>query len=320
MDLVFKELESFNIKAIAHRVVHGGPINQPQLITKKLLRELDNYSQLAPLHNIPEIKAIRLCLKKYNYIPQFAIFDTSFHSTIPEKAYMYAIPYEYYQKYKIRKYGFHGQSHAYIAEETAKILKKPINKLKIISCHLGNGCSITAIENGKSIDTSMGFTPLEGLVMGTRAGDIDPATIPFLIEKEHINVKEVCNILNNKSGLLGLSGVSRDVRDLIKSDSKRAKLALDVAIYRLVKYIGAYNLILKGADAIVFTAGIGENEKGIRRKICEYLSPLGIEIDEKKNENNNLIISKSSSKIKILVIPADEELMMVRQTLKRIKK
>ena len=268
--------------------------------------------------NIPEIKVINLCIKKYKHIPQLAIFDTSFHTTLPEKAYNYALPNKLVKKYKIRKYGFHGQSHKYISEETSKILKK--KKLKIISCHLGNGASIAAIDNGKCIDTSMGFTPLEGLVMGTRCGDIDPAIIEFIIKKEHVGIKQIHDILNNQSGLLGMSGISRDVRDLVKTKKKSAKLALKVAIYRLVKYIGSYNLILKGADAIVFTAGIGENEKHIRKEIINYLAPLGVKLDNKKNLKNKTIISSPSSKIKILMIPTNEELMMVKETMRKLKK
>jgi acetate kinase len=289
------------VDAIGHRVVHGGELfKKPVLINNAVIRKIRESSCLAPLHNPANLAGILACKKLLpGIIKQVAIFDTAFHQTLPDYAYIYGLPYEYYKRFGIRKYGFHGTSHEYVAKEAARILKKPLNKLKIITCHLGNGCSITAISRGKSIDTSMGFTPLEGLVMGTRCGDIDPALVTHIIRKVNLNISQIENILNKKSGLKGISGISNDMRILeqkAKSGDKHASLALDIFVYRVKKYIGAYTAIMNGADAIVFTAGIGENRQDIRKRICPGI---------------NLYLKK---KPKILVIPANEELMIARQT------
>jgi len=292
------------IDAVGHRVVHGGEIDKPHIIDKKILRKIKDCCSLAPLHNPVNLEGIKAAQKFLKKVKQVAVFDTAYHATIPEYAYMYAIPYCYYKKYKIRRYGFHGTSHEYIAKKASQILKKPLNKLNIISCHLGNGCSITAIKNGKSIDTSMGFTPLEGLIMGTRCGDIDPAVVLFLMEKENLSIKEIDNLLNKKSGLLGISGISNDMR-IIKKEAKRnrrARLSLEMFIYRIKKYIGAYMLILKRVDAICFTAGIGENNPDIIERI-------------KKD-----IYDFLKRKIKVLVIPTDEELMIATLTYNLVRK
>lgn len=263
-----------DIDAIGHRVVHGGAIEKTCRITASTLSRLDKVKDLAPLHNIPELYTIRCCLRAFSK-PQFAVFDTAFHSTMPEKASTYAIPYKLADKYGVRKYGFHGTSHAYVAHQACIQLGKDIKRQRIITCHLGNGCSITAIKNGKSIDTSMGMTPLEGLVMGTRCGDIDPGAIAYLMDKGYPK-KQIMNILNHKSGLLGISGISNDLRDLLRSKSPRAKLAIEVFLYRIVKYIGAYNAVLGGTDILVFTGGIGENSTTIRNRILSQVNHLGI--------------------------------------------
>lgn len=295
---VIRDLQE--ISCVGHRVVHGGEIfRQPCIIDRKRLLKIKEYSILAPLHNPPAVMVIEECFKHLEDIPQVAVFDTAFHSTMPKQAFFYGLPYSLYEKYGIRRYGFHGTSHQYVAEEAARILKKPLEKLKIITCHLGNGCSITAIKGGKSIDTSMGFTPLEGLVMGTRPGDFDPSIILFLL-KRGFTPEKIEELLNKKSGLLGLSGVSNDMRDIneaIKENNPRAKLARDVFVYRVQKYIGAYTGILGGLDALVFTAGIGENQKGIRKRICE-----GLEFILKK------------TKARVLVIHTDEEQLIARKS------
>jgi len=248
-----------------------------------------------------------------------AVFDTAFHQTMPQHAYMYAIPYEYYEKYHIRRYGFHGTSHRYVSKIASEMLGKPYNELKIITCHLGNGSSVAAVKNGESIDTSMGFTPLEGLVMGTRSGDIDPAIVKFLVSNVGMSIDEVDNVLNKKSGLLGLSGVSsdkRDVRDAAEKGNKRAQLAIDVFYYRIKKYIGAYAAAMGGVDAIVFTAGIGENSDIAREKICEGLEFLGVKVDKEKNNirGKAVDVSTDDAKVRVLVIPTNEELMIARDT------
>ncbi len=289
------------IAGIGHRVVHGAEVfTKPSIIDAKVLNAIKKFSELAPLHNPPAILGIEACKEFSGTIPQVAIFDTAFHQTMPQKAYLYAIAYRFYKKYGVRRYGFHGTSHMYVAHEAARLLKKPIASLKIITCHLGNGCSVTAVKNGKSIDTSMGFTPLEGVAMGTRCGDIDAAAVLYLMEREHLSNKDANELLNKKSGLLGLSGVSNDMRDIAKkakAGNKRASLAIDVFIYRIAKYIGAYVAAMDGVDAIVLTAGIGENFTPLRRKL--------------KTQLNNLLKKFSA---KILVIPTNEELMIARQT------
>ncbi|MDP8234330.1 MAG: acetate kinase [Candidatus Saelkia tenebricola] len=298
-----KEVSS--LMAVGHRVVHGGErFKDSVIINTQVLKHIKKCNHLAPLHNPPSILAIEACLKLLKNVPQVAVFDTAFHHTIPIAAYTYALPYDFYRKYKVRRYGFHGTSHNYVAVEAAKILKKPFNKLKLITCHLGNGCSIAAIKNGKSIDTSMGFTPLEGLVMGTRSGDIDPAIIFFLIEKGY-SPTEVEELLNRGSGLLGVSGISNDMREIekeISKGNKRASLAREIFVYRLAKYISSYVGVLGGADAVVFTGGIGENQKRLRSAVEKIIKPL-----------------LEKFKTKILVIATDEELMIAKESLKLLK-
>lgn len=318
---IFDALEKKKIKidAIGHRVVHGGEIEASSVIDKKVFDDIKKCAEFAPLHNIPEIEGIKVCKKIFPGVKQIAVFDTAFHQTMPEHSYLYAIPYKFYMKYGIRRYGFHGTSHHYVALEAAKILKKKLGKLKIITCHLGNGASVAAINKGKVVDTSMGFTPLEGLVMGTRSGDIDPAIVLYLIKDRKMKVDEVNKILNKKSGLLGISGISSDVRDLIKSKNKRAKLALDVFCYRIMKYVGAYAAAMNGVDVIVFTAGIGENAYYLRSKILKNFEYLGLKLDLGRNKKNNAVITRKGSKVIAMVIHTNEELMIVKEVLKILK-
>ncbi|MDP2911881.1 MAG: acetate kinase [Candidatus Omnitrophota bacterium] len=284
------------IDAVGHRVVHGGDrFSKSVLIDEDVIKAIEDFTELAPLHNPPSLLTINESRKIISGIPHVAVFDTAFYCDMPEYAYFYAIPYRFYEKYKIRKYGFHGTSHRYVSEQASGILKKPLNKLRLITCHLGNGCSITAVKNGKAVDTSMGFTPLEGLVMGTRSGDLDPAIIPYIMEKENIDVSAVMEMLNKKSGLLGVSELSNDMRELMKEKdkNKKVKLALDIFIYRIKKYIGAYTGVMSGCDAVIFTGGIGENNPDIVKEICEG------------------VVQKDT---KILIVPTDEELMIARDT------
>ena len=313
--------DASEISVVGHRVVHGGEdFFHSVLIDDEVIKTIKSYISLAPLHNPPNLAGIEAARNLFPDVPQVAVFDTAFHQTLPEKAFLYALPYQYYEKYKIRRYGFHGTSHRYIAERAAKFLKKPLKELKIITCHLGNGCSITAIDKGKSIDTSMGFTPLEGLVMGTRCGDVDAAAVLFLMEKENFTTAQMDNLLNKQSGLLGISGISNDLREVqkwvVKGD-QRAKLALEVFAYRIKKYIGAYSAVLGGLDALIFSAGIGENEVNIRDKVCQGLEFLGVYLDKKKNRARSKasrFISTESSPAKILVIPTNEEEMIAEET------
>ncbi|WP_317366276.1 acetate kinase [uncultured Tyzzerella sp.] len=308
------------INAVGHRVVHGGEhFAKSVIITDEVIKAIEDCIDLAPLHNPANLMGIRACESLIPGVAQVAVFDTAFHQTMPEKAYLYGIPYELYEKYKIRRYGFHGTSHKYVSERAASVLGKDIKDLKIITCHLGNGGSVAAINGGKCMDTSMGFTPLEGLVMGTRCGDIDPAVVSFIMEKENLNNKQVDDLMNKKSGVLGLSGVSSDFRDIegaAQEGNKRAQIALDTFHYKVAKYIGEYTSTLNGVDAIVFTAGLGENSKNSRKEICSYLSWLGIELDEEQNSKRGeeVVISVPSSKIKVLVIPTNEELVIARDT------
>jgi len=313
--------DASEISVVGHRVVHGGEdFFHSVLIDDEVIKTIKSYISLAPLHNPPNLAGIKAARSLFPDVPQVAVFDTAFHQTLPEKAFLYALPYQYYEKYKIRRYGFHGTSHRYIAERAAKFLKKPLKELKIITCHLGNGCSITAIDKGKSIDTSMGFTPLEGLVMGTRCGDVDAAAILFLMEKENFTAAQMDNLLNRQSGLLGISGISNDLREVQKwvvKGNQRAKLALEVFAYRIKKYIGAYSAVLGGLDALIFSAGIGENEVNIRDKVCQGLEFLGVYLDKKKNRARSKasrFISTESSPAKILVIPTNEEEMIAEET------
>ena len=308
------------ISAVGHRVVHAGEKYAGSvLITEDVMNALEECIDLAPLHNPPNILGIRACQELMPNTPMVGVFDTAFHQTMKPETFLYAIPYEYYEKYKIRKYGFHGTSHKYVSMRAAALLDKDIKDLKIVTCHLGNGASCAAVKHGVCIDTSMGFTPLDGLIMGTRSGGIDPAVITFISEKEGITADEVINILNKKSGVAGISGVSSDFRDLAEAEAQgneRAALALKMFAWRVKYYIGAYMAEMNGADAIVFTAGIGENDIDMRKQICSDLDGLGIELDEEKNNvrGEERIVSKDSSKVKILVIPTNEELMIAQDT------
>ncbi len=309
------------IKAVGHRVVHGGEyFTESSLITEEVMKRLEECIPLAPLHNPANIMGIKAMSKILPEIPQVAVFDTSFHQTIPNYAFLYALPYELYEKQKIRRYGFHGTSHRYVSKRAAQLVKMDYNKVKIISAHLGNGASITAISGGKSMDTSMGYTPLEGLVMGTRSGDLDPAIPVALLREKKMSATSIDNLLNKKSGVLGISGISSDMRDLEKAalnGEKRAELALTIYAYRLKKYIGAYLAVLGGADIIVFTGGIGENSSFIREKALEGLDFFGIILDKEKNKKakkKEVDISDKDSKVRILVVPTNEELVIARDT------
>ncbi len=308
------------ISAVGHRVVHGGEkYAQSVLIDNEVMKSLEECIKLAPLHNPPNIIGIKACMELMPNTPMTAVFDTAFHQTMPEEAYIYALPYEYYTQYGIRKYGFHGTSHKYVSQKVAEVMGKDIESLKIITCHLGNGSSVTAVKDGVSIDTTMGFTPLEGLAMGTRSGNLDPAIVPFLVKELNISADEASNILNKKSGVLGISGVSSDFRDIqaaAEAGNNRAKLALDLFCYRVKQYIGSYAAAMGGVDCIVFTAGVGENSIEMREEICKGLSFLGIEFDSERNKTRGTIaeISSDNSKVKIYVIPTDEEMMIAKDT------
>ena len=313
------------IDAIGHRVVHGGEkFKSSCLITDEVINTLRELSPLAPLHNPAGILGIEAARKVFGNIPMVAVFDTAFHSTMPPKAYMYAIPYEYYEKYGVRRYGFHGTSHKYVAGRAAAMLGKPIEELKLISCHLGNGSSVTAIDGGKSVDTTMGFTPLAGLPMGTRSGDLDAGILQYLMNKYGMNIDEMLNILNKKSGVEGLSGVSSDFRDLEKAAEEgnaRAQLAEEKFAYEVKKYVGAYAAAMGGVDAIIFTAGVGENDKGIRAMVCDGLEYMGVKLDPAANDvrGKETVISAADSKVKVLLIPTNEELMIATDTYNLVK-
>jgi acetate kinase len=311
------------IQAVGHRVVHGGEdFASSVMIDDDVIKALENNSNLAPLHNPANITGIKAAEKLLPGVPQVGVFDTAFHQTMPEKAFMYPIPYEMYKKYKIRRYGFHGTSHRYVCKRAGELLNKRKRDLKIVSAHIGNGASIAAIEHAKVIDTSMGLTPLEGLVMGTRSGDIDPA-IPLFLMRNGYSEHDVDEMLNKKSGVFGLSDyVSSDMRDIRKArdeGNKLAAMALDVYIYRMAKYIGAYATAMKGIDVLIFTAGVAENTTEIRKRVCEYLTVFGVEIDDSKNEDLNGgegIISTKDSKVTVMIVPTNEELMIARDTKK----
>ena len=308
------------INAIGHRVVHGGEtFTASALIDEAVIAGIEANSALAPLHNPPNLTGIRACQKAMPTLPNVAVFDTAFHQTMPAKAYLYAIDYELYTKHKIRKYGFHGTSHKYVAQKCAELLGRPAAELKIVTCHLGNGASVCAVDGGISVDTSMGLTPLEGLAMGTRSGDLDPAVVPFIMEKEGLTAQQVVDMLNKKSGMLGLSGVSSDFRDLsaaAESGNDRAQAALDVFAYRVAGYVGRYAAAMNGLDAIVFTAGIGENDAYIRGKVAEYLTWMGVDINPELNAKRGvaLDVSKPSAKVRLVMIPTNEELVIARDT------
>lgn len=315
-----------DIHAVGHRVVHGGEqFKQSVLITDEVLRGIEDCIEFAPLHNPANIKGIQAAREIFGrVIPQAAVFDTAFHQTLPEVSYLYAIPYQFYRRHKIRRYGFHGTSHRYVAYRYRTIKQIPREQVKIITLHLGNGSSIAAIKGGHSIDTSMGLTPLEGLVMGTRSGDLDAAILEFISAKEGMTIHEVEMLLNKQSGLLGISGLTNDMRELIaeaeESGDRRARLAIEIFCYRACKYIGSYLAAMNGADAIIFTGGIGENSPKIRQMICENLSWMGIKLDGNKNENNKGegIVSEDASPVEIRVIPTNEELLIARDTVRLI--
>ena len=311
------------ITAIGHRVVQGGSnYNQSVLIDSDVISKIEEMAPLAPLHNPAHVQGISACTSVFgDQIPQVAVFDTAFHQTIPEKAYMYAIPYEYYEKLGIRKYGYHGTSHRYVSQKMAEIIGRPIEELKIITCHIGNGSSITAVNGGKSVDTTMGLTPLAGFMMGTRSGSLDPSVVTFIAEKEGMSNDEILSMLNNKSGLLGVSGISSDDRDVTaaeKEGNHRAKLAHEMLYYQIAQYIGSYYVALGGCDAIVFTAGLGENQPALREGVCNYLECLGVKLD--KDVNNNTIhgkqgkLSTDDSKVRVELIATDEEMVIARDT------
>ena len=313
------------IDAIGHRVAHGGPkLTKTAVITDKVLEEYNIAIEYAPLHNPAHLQGINACMKLMPETPEVLVFDTSFHTTIPEYASLYEIPYEYYEKYAVKRYRAHGSTHKYIAEEAAKQLGKKKEEINIISCHLGNGSSVAAIKGGKCVDTSMGLTPLEGLIMGTRSGDLDPAVLEFIMKKENLSIEEMMTVLNKKSGLLGISEITGDVRDLknlAAEGNKRAELAINMFAYRVKKYIGAYMAVLGKVDAIIFEGGIGEHNFDVVNKCVEGLEPLGIVFDSSHNKEEVYegIISKPESKIKMLVIPTNEELEIARETMNAIK-
>ena len=317
-----------DIQAVGHRVVHGGEkFSSSVLITDEVLRGIDECIELAPLHNPANMQGIQAARAVFGKaIPQAVVFDTAFHHTLPDHAYLYAIPYQFYRRHKIRRYGFHGTSHRYIAYRYRNINKIPRDQVNIITLHLGNGCSMAAIKGGNSVDTSMGFTPLEGLVMGTRSGDIDPAIVEFICEKEGMSVHEADNLLNKQSGLLGISGLTNDMRELIaeadESGDRRARLAIEIFCYRIRKYIGSYLAAMNGADSIIFSGGIGENSPRIRSAVCVGLGWLGVELDETRNtacvDGCGGPISSRGSRVKVEVIPTNEELLIARDTVRLV--
>ncbi len=316
---VVKSLDE--IGAVGHRVVHGGEkFASSVVITDEVKKAIEECNDLAPLHNPANLIGINACEKLMPGTPMVAVFDTAFHQTMPEKAYMYGLPYEYYDKYKVRRYGFHGTSHSFVSKRAAELAGKPYDSMKTIVCHLGNGASICAVENGKSVDTSMGLTPLEGLVMGTRSGDIDPAILEFIAKKENLDIAGLMNMLNKKSGVQGLSdGLSSDFRDLeegANNGNKCAAIALSVFCYRVAKYVGSYVAAMNGVDMIAFTAGIGENSGTVRANVMEYLTYLGIGLDAEANgkRGEEIVISTPDSKVKVMVIPTNEELAIARET------
>jgi acetate kinase len=310
------------IDAVGHRVVHGAEKFQSSvLIDEEVIKELEKCIELAPLHNPPNLKGIFAMQALLPNVPQVAVFDTAFHQTMPKRAYMYAIPYSLYKKYGIRRYGFHGTSHRFVSSRACEILGVDIKQQKIITCHLGNGASMAAIVNGKSVDTSMGLTPVEGLIMGTRAGDLDLGVITFIMDKEEIDFKAANTLINKHSGMLGITGVSSDMREIEEAASKgneRSKLALEMYYYRIKKYIGAYIAAMNGLDILVFTGGVGENAWETRMHICSEMESLGIDFDVKKNEGQRgmeLVISKDNSRVKVLVVPTNEELVIAKDTM-----
>jgi acetate kinase len=310
--------EKEDIEAVGHRVVHGGEtFSGSVLITDDVVKVLQDNIELAPLHNPPNIKGIQAVTRLLPNTQQVSVFDTAFHAKMPPKSYLYGIPYELYKKYKIRRYGFHGTSHLYVSQQAAEKMGKAISELKIVTAHLGNGCSMAAIKNGQSIDTTMGFTPLEGLLMGTRCGDLDPSLILYIMGKEGLSLHEASTMLNKHSGLIGLSGESSDMREIlaaVKDEQRRSVYAFEIFCYRIKKYIGAYTAAMGGLDALVFTGGIGENAFEVRENVCSDMEYLGIKLDNLKNENNEDLISSTSSKVRIFRISTNEELVIALDT------
>ena len=322
---VVKSLDE--IGAVGHRLVHGGEkFASSVVITDEVKKAVEECNDLAPLHNQANLIGVAACEKLMPGTPMVAVFDTAFHQTMPEKAYMYGLPYEYYEKYKVRRYGFHGTSHSFVSKRAAEVMGKSYDEVKTIVCHLGNGSSVSAVLNGKCVDTSMGLTPLEGLVMGTRSGDIDPAIMEFIAKKENLDIEGVMEVLNKKSGVFGISGgLSSDFRDLtdaMNAGDKKAKIAMDVFSYRVAKYIGSYAAAMNGVDDIVFTAGIGENDDYVRQEVCKYLGYLGVDFDFEVNtglRGKEAELTKEGSKVKVFVIPTNEELAIARETLALVK-
>ena len=322
---VVKSLDE--IGAVGHRLVHGGEkFASSVVITDEVKKAVEECNDLAPLHNPANLIGVAACEKLMPGTPMVAVFDTAFHQTMPEKAYMYGLPYEYYEKYKGRRYGFHGTSHSFVSKRAAEVMGRPYDEVKTIVCHLGNGSSVSAVLNGKCVDTSMGLTPLEGLVMGTRSGDIDPAIMEFIAKKENLDIDGVMNVLNKKSGVFGISGgLSSDFRDLtdaMNAGDKKATIAMDVFSYRVAKYIGSYAAAMNGVDDIVFTAGIGENDDYVREEVCKYLGYLGVDFDSEVNtglRGKEAELTKEGSKVKVFVIPTNEELAIARETLALVK-
>ena len=314
------------IDAVGHRVVHGGEkFAQSVVLNEEVLAKVEECNELAPLHNPANLIGIRACQELMPDVPMVGVFDTAFHQTMPRKAFLYGLPYEYYEKYKVRRYGFHGTSHSYVSKKAAELIGKPYEESRLIVCHLGGGASVSAISNGRCVDTSMGLTPLEGLVMGTRSGNIDPSIIEVIAHKENKSIDDILHILNKESGIYALSGnISSDIRDIeaaSKAGNEKASLAIEIFCYSIAKYIGAYFVALNGADAIAFTAGIGENDSNIRAKICSYLECLGCKVDDKANDvhGEEGIISTADSKVKLLAIPTNEELAIARETVALVK-
>ena len=322
---VVKSLDE--IGAVGHRLVHGGEkFASSVVITDEVKKAVEECNDLAPLHNPANLIGVAACEKLMPGTPMVAVFDTAFHQTMPEKAYMYGLPYEYYEKYKVRRYGFHGTSHSFVSKRAAEVMGKSYDEVKTIVCHLGNGSSVSAVLNGKCVDTSMGLTPLEGLVMGTRSGDIDPAIMEFIAKKENLDIEGVMEVLNKKSGVFGISGgLSSDFRDLtdaMNAGDKKAKIAMDVFSYRVAKYIGSYAAAMNGVDDIVFPAGIGENDDYVREEVCKYLGYLGVDFDSEVNKGlrgKEAELTKEGSKVKVFVIPTNEELAIARETLALVK-
>ncbi|MCI9427784.1 MAG: acetate kinase [Eubacterium sp.] len=320
---IFQSLDE--IEAVGHRLVHGGEkFAASVLINEEVITAVEECSDLAPLHNPANLIGVRACQEVLKDVPMAGVFDTAFHQTMPKEAYLYGIPYEYYEKYKARKYGFHGTSHSYVSKRAAEFLGKPYDSLKTIVCHLGNGSSICAVKNGKSVDTSMGLSPLEGLIMGTRSGDIDPSAIEFLAKKENLSLEEMLNVLNKESGVYGISGLSSDFRDLdqaVSEGNARAKTAREMFCYRAAKYIGSYAAAMNGVDVICFTAGVGENDGKVREMICSYLGYLGLALDSEANKKRGeeTVLSTPDSKVTVLLAPTNEELAICRETVALLK-